>query len=255
MYPLHPLQTLCMFSTSCSTQIYWEDSLRSSADGEVKLGRKFQLETPNFALIEAFFLVWIIISQEIHIHISRTRFKYSACMFSNSCSRRHIYREDNFRCSMSVSYLYRIKSLWHIYRWRTFAEISVWCFLSSISQFALMIVMETKFTTFAVFRANEGETSPPGDGKSTSCEISSGRWIPIETKKSRDPKRNMLPSQVSVNLSKGCWDWVQDRRNPLLCRCKMLRTPPGPYGTKLLHFFLLMSKVSPGRQKSLAPKS
>ena len=53
-----------------------------------------------------------------------------------------------------------------------------------------MIVMETKFTTFAVFRANEGETSPPGDGKSTSCEISSGRWIPIETKKSRDPKRN-----------------------------------------------------------------
>ena len=96
---------------------------------------------------------------------------------------------------------------------------------------------------------------PSGDGKSTSCEISSGRWIPIETKKSRDPKRNMLPSQVSVNLSKGCWDWVQDRRNPLLCRCKMLRTPPGPYGTKLLHFFLLMSKVSPGRQKSLAPKS
>ena len=78
MYPLHPLQTLCMFSTSCSTQIYWEDSLGSSADGEVKLGRKFQLETPNFALIEAFFLVWIIISQEIHIHISRTRFKYSA---------------------------------------------------------------------------------------------------------------------------------------------------------------------------------
>ena len=177
------------------------------------------------------------------------------CMFSNSCSRRHIYREDNFRCSTSVSYLYRIKSLWHIYRWRTFSEISLWCFLSSISQFALMIVMETKFTTFAVFRANEGETSPPGDGKSTSCEISSGRWIPIETKKSRDPKRNMLPSQVSVNLSKGCWDWVQDRRNPLLCRCKMLRTPPGPYGTKLLHFFLLMSKVSPGRQKSLAPKS
>ena len=159
------------------------------------------------------------------------------CMFSNSCSRRHIYREDNFRCSTSVSYLYRIKSLWHIYRWRTFSEISVWCFLSSISQFALMIVMETKFTTFAVFRANEGETSPPGDGKSTSCEISSGRWIPIETKKSRDPKRNMLPSQVSVNLSKGCCGWVQNRRNPLYADVKYSGHCQGHMGRNCSNFF------------------
>ena len=104
------------------------------------------------------------------------------CMFSNSCSRRHIYREDNFRCSTSVSYLYRIKSLWHIYRWRTFAEISVWCFLSSISQFALMIVMETKFTTFAVFRANEGETSPLGMESPLAVRSLRGGGFPLKPK-------------------------------------------------------------------------
>ena len=70
MYLLHLLQILCIFSNSCSTQIYWEDNFGSSADGEVKLGRKFQLETPNFALIEAFFLVWIIISQDLHVSLA-----------------------------------------------------------------------------------------------------------------------------------------------------------------------------------------
>ena len=142
------------------------------------------------------------------------------CMFSNSCSRRHIYREDNFRCSTSVSYLYRIKSLWHIYRWRTFSEISVWCFLSSISQFALMIVMETKFTTFAVFRANEGETSPLGMESPLAVRSLRGGGFPLKPKSQGIQKETMLPSQVPVNLSKGCCGWVQDRRNPLYADVK-----------------------------------
>ena len=122
-------------------------------------------------------------------------------MFSNSCSRRHIYREDNFRCSASVSYLYRIKSLWHIYRWRTFSEISVWCFLSSISQFALMIVMETKFTTFAVFRANEGETSPLGMESPLAVRSLRGGGFPLK------PKSQGIQKETCYH-----------RKYPLLCR-------------------------------------
>ena len=68
-----------MFSNNCSTQLYREDNFGSSADEEVKLGREFQLETPNFTLIEAFFPVWVIISQEIHVSLAPTSNTLHVC--------------------------------------------------------------------------------------------------------------------------------------------------------------------------------
>ena len=232
MYLLHPLQILCKCSNSWSTQIYREDNFGSSTDGEVKLGREFQLETLNRGIFPGLGNNLTRVTC-----ISCTRFKYSACMFSNSCSRRHIYREDNFRCSMSVSYLYRIKSLWHIYRWRTFSEISLWCFLSSISQFALMIVMETKFTTFAVFRANEGETSPLGMESPLAVRSLRGGGFPLKPKSQGIQTETMLPSQVPVNLSKGCCGWVQNRRNPLYADVKYSGHCQGHMGRNCSNFF------------------
>ena len=108
MYPLHPLQILCMFSNSCSTQIYWEDNFGSSTDGEVKLGRKFQLETLNRGIFPGLGNNLTRVTC-----ISCTRFKYSAYVCFQI-----VAADDTFIGKIildapraSVSYLYRIKSL------------------------------------------------------------------------------------------------------------------------------------------------
>ena len=73
MYLLHPLQILCKCSNSWSTQIYREDNFGSSTDGEVKLGRKFQLETLNRGIFPGLGNNLTRVTC-----ISCTRFKYSA---------------------------------------------------------------------------------------------------------------------------------------------------------------------------------
>ena len=83
-----------------------------------------------------------------------------------------------------------------------------------------MIVMETKFTTFAVFRANEGETSPLGMESPLAVRSLRGGGFPLKPKSQGIQTETMLPSQVPVNLSKGCREWVQDRRNPLYADVK-----------------------------------